>query len=258
MKIGVVGLGLIGGSIFKALINKYDVVGVEPSPQPSPLERGRITDDYFELKTCDIVFVCTPMGITLEVLEKLDNILPETAIVTDVCSLKGFLTHKKYKFKFIPSHPMAGTEHSGWENSFPELFKGAKWVITPIDGKVLNEQEVLEGVIESTGAQVVITTPEEHDKAVALISHMPLIIAQALCENIKDNKLAQTLASSGFRDTTRLALSNTQMANDMVTLNKENIEVSLECLRDCIDLLLNSDYLEKSKNIKTFRENLYL
>ena len=236
MKIGVVGLGLIGGSIFKALQDKYQVIGVSSS-----VKEENVSNDYETLKSCDIVFVCTPMGVTL-----------------DVCSLKGFLTHKKYKFKFIPSHPMAGTEHSGWENSFPELFKGAKWVITPIDGKVLNEQEVLEGVIESTGAQVVITTPEEHDKAVALISHMPLIIAQALCENIKDNKLAQTLASSGFRDTTRLALSNTQMANDMVTLNKENIEASLVGLRDCIDSLLNSDYLEKAKNIKAFRENLYL
>ena len=236
MKIGVVGLGLIGGSIFKALQDKYQVIGVSSS-----VKEENVSNDYETLKSCDIVFVCTPMGVTLDVL-----------------GLKGFLTHKKYKFKFIPSHPMAGTEHSGWENSFPELFKGAKWVITPIDGKVLNEQEVLEGVIESTGAQVVITTPEEHDKAVALISHMPLIIAQALCENIKDNKLAQTLASSGFRDTTRLALSNTQMANDMVTLNKENIEASLVGLRDCIDSLLNSDYLEKAKNIKAFRENLYL
>lgn len=253
MKIGVVGLGLIGGSIFKLLQDKHQVIGVSSS-----VKEENVSNDYKTLKSCDIVFVCTPMSVTLEVLEKLDNILPETAIVTDVCSLKGFLTHKKYKFKFIPSHPMAGTEHSGWENSFPTLFKGAKWVITPIDGKVLDEQEILEGVIESTGAQVVITTPEEHDKAVALISHMPLIIAQALCENIKNDKLAQTLASSGFKDTTRLALSNTQMANDMVTLNKENIEASLDSLRDCVDFLLNSDYLEKAKNIKAFRENLYL
>ena len=107
------------------------------------------------------------------------------------------------------------------------------------------------------GAKIVVTTPEEHDKAVALISHMPMIIAQALCENIKDNKLAQELASSGFRDTTRLALSNLQMANDMVSMNGENIAESLISLQECLQGLLTDDYANKAKEIKEFRKNLY-
>ena len=252
MKIGVIGLGLIGGSIFKALSNRYDVVGISSS-----VEEKNVSKDYETLKDCDLVFVCTPMSATLEILDKLENILPSTTIVTDVCSLKGFVSKRKYSYKFIPSHPMAGTENSGWESSFPELFKGAKWVITPIDGIIETSQEILEDVIKSLGAEVIITTPEEHDKAVALISHMPMVVAQALCENIKDNPLAQELAASGFRDTTRLALSNTRMAADMVELNNKNIKDALEKLSNSWQVLLEDNYLAKVEEIKEFRKNLY-
>lgn len=252
MKIGVIGLGLIGGSIFKSLQGKYELVGVS-----SLVKEENISNDYSTLADCDLVFVCTPMNATLEILDKLEKILPASTIVTDVCSLKSFVSKKTYSYKFIPSHPMAGTENSGWESSFEGLFKDAKWVITPINGEILDEQEILEKVIESMGAKIIITTPDEHDKAVALISHMPMVVAQALCENIKDNKLAQELASSGFRDTTRLALSNTQMAKDMVELNRENITKSLEDLKISLNSLLNDNYSEKAKSIKEFRKILY-
>ena len=132
MKIGVVGLGLIGGSIFKKLksLGKYEVVGVSRS-----VKGPDVSDDYTTLSGCDIVFVCTPMSVTLEILDKLEDYASENTIVTDVCSLKGFVSKKRYKYHFIPSHPMSGTENSGWESSFPELFEGAKWVITPFEGE---------------------------------------------------------------------------------------------------------------------------
>lgn len=252
MKIGIIGLGLIGGSIFKALQNKYELVAVSSSVQGE-----NISKDYEILKGADLIFVCTPMNAILSVLDKLENILPETAIVTDVCSLKGFVSKKKYTYKFIPSHPMAGTENSGWESSFAELFEGAKWVITPIEGALKEDLALLETVINSLGAKVVITTPEEHDKAVALISHMPMVVAQALCENIKDNKLAQELVASGFRDTTRLALSNLEMAKDMVEMNYENISKSLESLQLNLKSLLEEEYSSRAKQIQEFRKSLY-
>jgi len=254
MKIGVIGLGLIGGSIFKKLQEpgKYEVIGVSRS-----VKGVNISDDYKTLSDCKIVFVCTPMSVTPDILDKLENFVCQDTIVTDVCSLKGFVSKKKYNYCFIPSHPMAGTENSGWENSFPELFEKAKWVITPLNGEISEKQEILEKVIEDMGANIVITSPEEHDKAVALISHMPMVVAQALCENIKDNQLAQILASSGFRDTTRLALSNTQMACDMVNMNRENIELALDTLTESLNKLLNEDYPQKIETIKSFRKNLY-
>ena len=256
MKIGVIGLGLIGGSIFKKLnqLNKYETVGISRSVKEAGLN---VSDDYTTLKDCDIVFVCTPMSVTLDILDKLESFVGPDTIVTDVCSLKEFVSKKTYKYRFIPSHPMAGTENSGWESSFPELFTGAKWVITPINGETCDAQKKLKALIAELEAQVVITTAKEHDKAVAFISHMPLVIAQALCENIKDDKLAQILASSGFKDTTRLALSNTQLAGDMVKMNRENIELALDALSDSIKSLLGDDYPAKAEKIKAFRKSLY-
>lgn len=254
MKIGVIGLGLIGGSIFKTLndLKTHKTIGISSS-----VKESGVTNDYNALKNCDIIFVCTPMNATLEILDKLDSILPNTAIVTDVCSLKTFVSKKRYSYKFIPSHPMAGTENSGWESSFSGLFNGAKWVITPLDNTLSKEQKLLTSIIESMGAKVIITTPEEHDKAVSLISNLPLIIAQALCLNIKDNKLVQALASSGFKDATRLALSNTQMACDMLNLNRENILESLESLNSNLKNLIDKNYEQNSTEIKEFRKNLY-
>ena len=253
-KIGVIGLGLIGGSVFKTLseTGKYDVVGVSRT-----VKEAKTGSDYNLLSDCDVVFVCVPMNKTLEILDKLENYVSENTVVTDVCSLKRFVSNKKYSYKFIPSHPMAGTENNGWEASFSGLFKGAKWMITPIDGEILPEQEILETIIEDMGAKVVITTPEGHDKAAALISHMPMVVAQALCQNIKDNSLAQIMASSGFKDTTRLALSNTEMADDMVRMNKDNISDAVNSLNTYLNNLLDTDYKTAAENIKTFRKNLY-
>ena len=255
MKVGIVGLGLIGGSIFKKLssLEEYEVIGVSRSLDGVE----NVSRDYESIKDCDLVFVCTPMNTVLKTLDKLNEILPMSTVVSDVSSLKGFVSKKKYNFNFIPSHPMAGTEKNGWENSFEALFEGAKWAITPLEGIIDEGFELLEKVIEDLGADVIITTPEEHDKAAALISHAPMVIAQAMCKTVQSNKLAQALASSGFRDTTRLALSNPEMAVDMVNLNKENIQKSIEEVSLSLDELLSGDYKTQIKKIREFRENLY-
>ena len=254
MRIGVVGLGLIGGSICKNLLEgkKYDVVGISRS-----VHEFNVTKDYNNLKGCSVVFVCTPMNVTLDVLDKLEEYLDEKTIVTDVCSLKEFVSKKSYKYKFIPSHPMAGTEHQGWGYAFPDLFEGATWAVTPKNDTDMKDFEVLKTVIEELGAKTILTTPKEHDRAVALISHAPMVIAQALCKNIENNQLAQTLASSGFRDTTRLAMSNVEMANDMVVMNRENIKDVVSMLNGNVEKMFNSDYKHEAEKIKKFRENLY-
>ena len=107
------------------------------------------------------------------------------------------------------------------------------------------------------GAKTILTTPKEHDKAVALISHTPMLVAQALCKNIENNDLAQQLVASGFRDTTRLAMSNVEMANDMIMMNSENIKDVVSMLNTNIDKLFTSDYKKEASEIKSFREKLY-
>lgn len=254
-KIGVIGLGLIGGSIFKSLTALgYDVCAVSNSMQGI---LPNISADYSTLKDCDIVFVCTAMNKALEVLDTLEHILSPQTIVTDVCSLKAFVCQKERPYIFIPSHPMAGTEHKGFENSFDGLFKGAKWVITPCFIVPKEARQNLEKLIKELGAEPIITTPKEHDEAVALISHMPMVVAQAIYLAASENKLALDIASSGFRDMTRLAMSNEEMASDMVNMNAENIQNAILKLYKSMGDLTCKNYSETISKIKSQREKMF-
>ncbi len=252
MKIGVLGLGLIGGSIFKKLRTLgYDVIGISSSQTGE-----NIFADALRLGECDLVFVCTAMNKCLETLDMLETIMPEDSVVTDVCSLKGFVCKKKRPYRFIPSHPMAGTEHKGFENSFAELFEGAKWVLTPVYGQ--EGVELLLDIIAKLGAEVIITTPEKHDEAAALISHMPLLVAQALFMCAEDNSLALEMAAGGFRDMTRLALSNEEMANDMFSMNSENIQNGILKLYRSLGELTTSNYPQRIREIKSKRSKMFV
>ena len=260
MKIGIIGLGLIGGSILKSLANKdfelYCVTRNQKTIEDARPYCKEISSNYDVLKMCEIVFVAVPMANVLGVLEKLDIVLDENSIVTDVSSLKEFVMKKKYSYNFIGSHPMAGTENAGFEYSFAELFEGAKWVLTPhkdTSDEVLNK---LENVVLKTGAKIVYADADAHDRAVAKISHMPMLLAQALYKSVEDDDLALTLASSGFRDMTRLSMSNVDMACDMVWLNKQNIDNALELLNQAIQDLENN-YKEQITIIRENRTKMY-
>lgn len=261
MKIGIISLGLIGGSLLKSLADKgYEICAVTRNTQSIESAKKytkNVSNDIFTLKNCDIVFVCSPMNKTIEILDALESVVLPQTIVTDVCSLKDFVTKQKRPYTFIGSHPMAGTEHNGFEASFKELFTGARWVLTPGENTEQNAIEKLTEIIQATGATPIFATAKEHDEAVAMISHMPLLLAQALVQGTKDNHLALKLASSGFRDMTRLALSNTEMANDMFILNNENIKKAFDNLQKNITLILNSEYPQTTREIKNIRQNLY-
>ena len=251
--IGIVSLGLIGGSLLKALNGKAEnIYAVTRNPETIKKAKqytDHVSDDYSILKNCDIVFVCSPMSETIKVLDALECILPPTTIVADVCSLKAFVSQKKRPYIFIGTHPMAGTENKGFESSFEGLFKGAKWVITPVFG----ESEILKDIIKQLGAEPVVTTPQKHDEAAALISHMPMLIAQAIFKTAQENELAMQIASSGFRDMTRLAMSNPEMADDMIQMNADNIQTSILKLYKTIGDLTKSNYLEQINEIKSKR-----
>ncbi len=262
MRIGIIALGLIGGSLLKALSQNKELEITAVSQNESTLNKAkkyakRVSAKLEDLKDSELVFVCTPINNTLETLDKLEDIAGENCIVTDVSSVKTFVMKKKRPYKFIGSHPMAGTEFSGFDSSFKELFKGAKWVITPFEDSKETDINKLEGIITSTGAKTIITKAEEHDKAVALISHMPMLVSQALYKSATRNSLAMKLASSGFRDMTRLAMSNPTMANDMLTFNKEAVDEALESLDESLKLLDSNKYFEMISEIKSSREKMY-
>ncbi len=260
-RIGIVSLGLIGGSLLKSLTNKgFELYAVTRNKDTITLANDYctdISDNLSILCNCDLIFVCSPMSKTVEILDKLESVVSKDAIVCDVCSLKQFVMEKSRPYNFVGTHPMAGTEHCGFEHSFETLFNDAKWVLTPAGNVSSDITNIVESVISSLGAIPVVMSPSEHDRAVALISHMPMVVSQALVSSIIDNNVAKQLAASGFRDTTRLALSNLEMANDMVTLNNENIRDALALFINNVQDLLNSNYKEKIEEIKNYRAEMY-
>lgn len=261
MKIGIISLGLIGGSLFKNLTQTeneiYAVTRNEATISQAISLSPYVSNDLNTLKDCDIIFVASPINKTLEILDKLNNIAKKDCIVLDCASVKQFVMNKNYNYTFIGSHPMAGTENNGYNSSFKELFEGAKWVLTPDEKTSQDKIDKVKALIENTGATVIIADAKEHDKAVALISHMPLLLSQALFNTVKDNPLAIKLASSGFRDMTRLTMSNLEMAKDMREYNFENINNALNQLNKSIDELKTSQDAEIFKNLKELRQKMY-
>ena len=260
MKIGIISLGLIGSSLLKTLSNHgFDLVCVtrnEESINKAKKYLAQASNNIETLKECDIVFVCSPISVTLKVLDELENIVRKECIVLDVASVKEFVMQKQRPYKFIGSHPMAGTAESGFDAGFKELFEGAKWVICPSENITDIDIEKVKAVIKQTGATVIKADPKEHDIAVALISHAPMYISQAIFETIKNNELAKKLASSGFRDMTRLAMSNVQMAEDMLNYNDNNISKALSIFNTAMDNL-QTDYRLKIEKIADERQKMY-
>ena len=256
LKIGVVGLGLIGGSILKSLNNLgYFVVGVSKSSHMEAQNFCSLASvDVKDIDDCDVVFVCSKMSETLDILDKLENIVKPGCIVTDVCSLKRFVNNKKRSYDFVGSHPMAGTEFSGFEHSFAELFFGAKWILNKPNKKIKK-------LIKEMGSKPVIMDEHSHDKAACLVSHLPMLISCALFNTVlKDNKVALKIASSGFRDTTRLALTNASLALDMLELNSDNFDIFIDDFIQNLKKLKNmpkAEFIQTLNSIQKIRSQMY-
>lgn len=264
-KIGVYSLGLIGGSIIKGLkraggASLFACTRNQETVKTLADEGICASVSPEILKECDIIFVCSPISKTVDAIKELFAINPN-ALFVDVASLKSEIINGVQKIegcRFVGSHPMAGTEHSGFNASFAELFEDAVWVLIPTNTSSEDDLNLLNLIITMLGAQVVILDAQEHDKAVAKISHLPMLLAQSLILSAKDDEKALALAASGFRDTTRLAMSNKVMAKDMLSLNKVNIKSVLEDVVKNAQELLSSDFFDENiDKIVSCRTKLY-
>lgn len=234
-KIGIIGLGLIGGSLLKALQNKgYELYVVTRNEQSikSVLDQNlaiQASSDFKILKEMDIIFIATPIDCTIKTLETASKLAPN-ALFCDLASVKGFIldyanTHPH--LDFIGLHPMAGTENQGFESSKEDLFEGANWAIIPSNFASKPSIIWIEELIKSINSNPIFCNAEEHDLAVSEISHFPMVLAQVLFYQTTNN-LSKKLASSGFRDMTRLSMSNEKMAQDMLKYNKKAILETLQ------------------------------
>jgi arogenate dehydrogenase (NADP+) len=269
--IAVIGLGLIGGSILKGLQGKcYELIGIARREETieQALSEKLISKGGTDIKlatNADLIFVCTPINKILFTVNQLIPIVKKEAIITDAGSLKegiiDFINTSHDPINFIGGHPMAGTENKGLEASVSNLFEGAKWVLTPSQWSNNQDLESLKFVIEQLGAKVIITQPDLHDKAVALISHFPVLMSEALfgmVENTDNQELkdiALKLAASGFRDTTRLAATNPELAIDMLFENKENVLETVQKFKNYFELL-EKELVENEDNFVKIYENL--
>ena len=265
IKIGISGLGLIGGSIYKCFVkngieNIYAYSGNIDTINKIQEMGYQASQNIEILSNCDVIFVCSPISKTVKTIKDIFKI-NQNAIFIDVASLKKEIVEEIQNVgcKFIGSHPMAGTENSGFDASFAELFNGAIWVL--MEQNTLNSDEItlIKELIALTGAKIIETDAISHDLAVANISHLPMLISQSLISTNIEHNLSLKLAASGFRDTTRLAMSNSVMAKDMLSLNKENIKTALQNLINEAEKLLNNEkyFDEKINKIISLRKSLY-
>lgn len=257
LKIGFIGLGLIGGSIARALRKfhpDYELMASAHSQSTleEALREGVIHTACSEFdpafSQCDYIFLCAPVQTNLTYLPFLKENIKPTCIVTDVGSVKGEI-HKaveelQFTRNFIGGHPMAGSEKTGFSNSTDYLLENAYYVVTPSPDVPIAMVSAYVDLTASLGAIPVVLTPEEHDYIVAAVSHLPHIAASCLVGALKKLDTPQErmklLAAGGFRDITRIASSSPVMWEQICLSNREQISKVLD---EYIRLLFQAKYL---------------
>jgi arogenate dehydrogenase (NADP+) len=268
MKIGIVGLGLIGGSLgldFKA--KDVSVNGVSRSPQTCKIaiEKGivdRASIDLKILSDSDIIFICTPMSSIVSTVEQLISHLDPKTIITDVGSVKGKIVRECSLLwdNFIGGHPMAGTAEQGVEAAKSQLFLNAPYVITPTEKTSQNNLDRIVEAVNLLRSRLYICSPEEHDRAVAEISHLPLIVSANLIHSClqekeqKNLKLAQNLASSGFSDTSRIGGGNPELGTTIAKYNRDELLRSLRQYRQSLNEIIETIEASDWQQLQTILE----
>ena len=247
--VGIVGLGLIGGSLGLDLMARGARVQAlvhRPATAERARERGLATvvsTDPAVLEDCGLIVLALPLDRLLQPPEALLVALPAEAVVTDVGSVKApVLERWRQRARFVASHPMAGTAEAGVEAGLPGLFEGRPWVATPEASTDPAALSAVQQLAEAVGAQWITCGASAHDQAVALISHMPVLVSAALVEAAAlggaaagAGALVRHLASSGFADTSRIGGGNPELGTLMARCNREAVLRALQHYRQQLD-----------------------
>jgi arogenate dehydrogenase (NADP+) len=242
--IGLVGLGLIGGSL--ALDLRAQGLRVQALVhREATVERARqrgladqVGTDPAVLADCALVVLALPLDRLLDPSAELLAAIPPGAVVTDVGSVKGPVLARWGQWpRFVASHPMAGTAQAGVEAGLTGLFAGRPWVATPSDDTDPEALAVVRGLAEAVDARWIECPAADHDQAVALISHLPVLLGAALIEAAGPVHLARLLASSGFADTSRVGGGNPELGSLMARYNREALLAALARYRTSLDSL---------------------
>ncbi len=239
----LIGVGLIGGSIARVARERGDIAGtvVAHSRRPETLARVRElgfadvveADPARAVAEADAVILCVPVGAYAGVMAAIAPHLMPGAVLSDVGSTKGSVIRDLAPLlpegvHLVPAHPMAGTEHSGPDSGFATLFEGRYCILTPEPGTDPGAVEKVAELWRRAGSMVETMDAATHDKVVAIVSHLPHLIAFTICGTADDlaeetREAVLKFAASGFRDFTRIAASDVDMWRDVFLNNREAV-----------------------------------
>jgi prephenate dehydrogenase len=238
--VAIVGVGLIGGSIGMALRRRNlakSVVGIGRRQTSLRMARrleavSHTTIDLNKgVAEAELVVICTPVGQIVEHARQASQHCPERALLTDAGSVKQSIVAELDSglargCRFLGGHPLAGSEKGGVSNASPELFEGRVAVLTPTKNTRAEDFDLLEEFWQSLGSVVIRMTPEEHDQALALTSHLPHVAAAVLATTLPEKYFR--LCSTGMLDTTRIAAGDPELWRQIIELNRDNVLTALE------------------------------
>ena len=254
----IIGVGLIGGSLARAL-RQAGVVGeiVGCGRDEAHLQRAcelKVIDRYAldiaeAVRQADMVVLAVPMGAMATVFQALKGNLPPQAVITDVGSVKGSAVQAAEQVfgatpaNYVPGHPIAGTEKNGVEASFAELYQGRRVILTPTQTTDAVALLRVRQMWQACGAEVLEMSVEHHDQVLAATSHLPHMLAYALVDTLArmdDSQEIFSYAAGGFRDFTRIASSNPQMWHDICLANQAALLDMMRRFRDDLQLLIDA------------------
>ena len=236
-KVHIVGLGLIGSSVAMALRESGWVVSgsdIDISAQQVALDEG-VIDGAVPAADTTLVVVATPAGVVASVLSDLFAVLNGPDVIfTDVAGVKGEIVEEIADPRFLGGHPMAGSELRGIRGARADLFNGCTWILTPTSTTSAELYSRLHSMLREIGASVVAVSAREHDRLVALASHVPHILAGTLmnqaAEAAQQDAVLLQLAAGGFRDMTRIAAGDPTIWPDILVQNRVAISEGLRLI----------------------------
>ncbi len=242
-RIGIVGLGLIGGSIALAARERWPaalVIGVDNKDVLETAMRLHAidvaADDLIVLAEADVVFLAAPAQQNIELLADLDDNVRQPAIVTDTSGTKRAIVDAARglppRFTFVGGHPLGGAAKAGLEHARPDLFKGRPWLFTPAGDSTGAAVDKLSAFARALGAEPHLLDASAHDRVLAYLSHLPQLTASALMHVVGDavGERGLALAGRGLVDTTRLASSPADIWRDIAATNADEIGPALDTL----------------------------
>ena len=265
-KITIIGVGLIGGSLARALKEKNlakDVFGYgRDQARLEDAQKLNIIDQFSTsieeaIVGAEIIVFATPVGTFQSILGEIEPLITENVIITDVGSTKSDIVnivHNVLKVKsncFIPAHPIAGKERSGFEVSDSMLFDGKKVIITPQENNSSDSIQVIEEMWKGVGAEVDFMSAESHDNLLGMTSHLPHMLAFSLVNYlVNQNPTASIYAGGGFKDFSRIASGDAIMWRDICLQNKDQIICHLKGYQSTLNDLLEAIGDENSKKLE--------